>query len=54
MTSESTTRRELFEVEARAARLTAELRRVEGERDRLVLLLADNTGAESCRPVAVR
>ena len=49
-----TTRRELSEVEARLERLTAELRRGEGERDLLVRKLTDNEGAHDRRAVGVR
>jgi hypothetical protein len=38
----------------RAERLTAELRPVEGQRDKLLAELLDLEGADSQRPVAVR
>jgi hypothetical protein len=44
----------LAAVEAYLARLTEHVTRVEGERDRLLLALADLEGAHDQRPVAVR
>jgi len=41
MTTETETRQRLANAQARAERLTAALRRVEGERDKLLLELTD-------------
>jgi hypothetical protein len=47
-------RYELSKIEAVAARLTRQLRRVEGERARLLAELVDNEGLHDRRPVGVR
>ncbi len=54
MTETADTARRLHDVERSIAAKTAEMRRLEGERDRLILADADNTGAHDRRPVAVR
>ena len=46
--------RELQTVEAYIARVTEHLRRIEGERDRLILELADLEGADDQRFAGVR
>jgi hypothetical protein len=46
---ELTIRRQLCETEARIERLIAELRRVEGLRDKLLLKLVDSEGAHDRR-----
>ncbi|MEX2174611.1 MAG: hypothetical protein WD872_09635 [Pirellulaceae bacterium] len=48
------TRRELQLAEQRVARATAWLQKCEGERDQLVLALADHEGAHDRRFVPVR
>ena len=54
MSTESTTRQELAQVESYLARLTEQQRKAEAARDRLVLRLADSDGAHSQRAVGVR
>ena len=54
MSTESTTRQELVQVEGYLARLTEHTQKVEGRRDELLLKLADNDGAHSQRAVGVR
>jgi hypothetical protein len=54
MDQEHEIRQRLAEVDARSARLTAAVNRVQGERDTLVRQLLDAAGAESCRFVGAR
>ena len=54
MNTEQALRHELTKIESRVAWLTSELRRVEGQRDTLLLELQDLEGAHDRRPVAVR
>lgn len=53
-TDEAGLRRELATVEDYLARLREAATIAEGERDRLVMALADNTGCQDRRPTAVR
>lgn len=48
------TGRRLHDVERSIAANTVEMRRLEGECDRMIMAAADNVGAHDRRPVAVR
>ena len=54
MSTESTTRQELAQVEGYLARLTEQQRKAEAQRDKLVMRLADSEGAHDRRAVGVR
>ncbi len=54
MGTQQAIRHELAKIEARLAWLTAELARVEGQRDAVAALLQDNEGADLDRAFSVR
>lgn len=54
MSNESEIRREIALLDEYLAQTTARMQSIEAERDRLILLLADNEGLHDRHPVAVR